>query len=291
MTRAARVFSYRDAMRRYAGLALIAVLIGSTAAAQQYTIIGSKTMYAMNVALAKRFEMTHPGVKLTVSGAGTAKGFEAILHRTADAAAMTRGLRPEETKALRAANLSDSELVPIALEGISIYLHPRNAVTELKPQQVFDIFSGRVTNWKELGGTDAPIHVYSFDTTTGRYWYLFDDLMNRAPFVKTVRYTEEFSSLSPPEGLARKEEEMLKWVSEDPGAIGFGDLKKVRVVKIAKISGVWPTPDDVRSGRYPFARRLAFVMSSRPAGMLLEFMRWAPKQEDIIRDAGFVPIR
>jgi ABC-type phosphate transport system substrate-binding protein len=84
---------------------------------------------------------------------------------------------------------------------------------------------------------------------------------------------------------------MLGWVSQDPDAIGFGDLKKVRVVKIVKISGFWPTPDDVRAGRYPFARRLLYVMGSRPAGSLLEFMRWAPKQDDVIRDAGFVPIQ
>jgi len=247
-------------------------------------------MYAMNVALAKRFEQLHPGVKLRISGDGTAKGFEAVVHRTADAAAMTRGLRPEEKKELRAAMRSDGEFLPIALEGVSIYVHPRNAVGDLKPEQVFAIFSGRVTNWKEVGGSDAPIHVYSFDNTTGRYWYLFDDLMGRTPFVKDARYTDDRPDLASPEGLARKEQQMLDWVAGDPDAIGFGDLKKVRIVKIAKIGGYWPTPDDIRSHRYPFARHLGFVVGAKPAGALAEFLQWAPKQDDIIRDAGFVPV-
>jgi phosphate transport system substrate-binding protein len=281
---------YSPRMRRFFLLFLTATLATTVAAAQQYTIIGSKTMYAMNVALAKRFEQTHPGVKFTISGEGTAKGFEAVLHRKADAAAMTRALRPEEKKAIRAAMNVDGDLRPIALEGISIYLHPRNPVSALKPEQVFAIFSGRITNWKEVGGRDAAIHVYSFDNSTGRYWYLFDELMARAPFVKTARYTDEHPDLPPPEGLARKEEQMLDWVSQDADAIGFGDLKKVRIVKIAQINGSWPTADDIRTRRYPFARPLGYVVGANPPAKLVEYIRWAATQDDVIRDAGFVPI-
>lgn len=248
-------------------------------------------MYPMNVALAKRFELSHPGVHFRISGDGTQKGFDAVVQKKADAAAMTRSLRPEEKKSLRAAAQSEGASFPVALEGISIYLHPRNPVADLRADQVIAIFSGNIANWKAVGGRDAPIHVYAFDSSTGRYWYLFEDLMKRAPFAKGTRYTDEPAGLSPPEGLARKEEQMLSWISEDPNAIGFGDLKKVRLVKIAKIGGAWPTPDDLRSGRYPFARRLLYLTARIPAGALLEFMRWAPKQDDIIRDTGFVPIQ
>ncbi len=247
-------------------------------------------MYPMNVALAKRFEQMHHGVTFRVSGDGTEKGFQAVLHRKADLAAMTRSLRPEEKKAMRAAMGIEGDLIPVALEGISIYLHPRNPVSNLKPEQVFAIFSGKIANWKDVGGPDAPIHVYSFDNSTGRYWYLFDDLMHRTPFVSAARYTDEHPDLSGPEGLKRKEEQMLDWVAQDPNAIGFGDLKKVRLVKIARINGYWPTPDEIRAHQYPFARNLGYVAGSQPSKVVVEFVDWAAKQGDIIRDAGFVPI-
>ena len=277
-------------MRRTTLAFLLAFATPMIAIAQQITIIGSKTMYAMNVALARRFEQSHPGVKVHMSDEGTAKGFEAVLQNRADAAAMTRGLRPEEKKQLRAAMRTEGEFISVGLEGISIYLHPRNPVGDLRPEQVFAIFSGRITNWKEVGGANAPIHVYSFDNSTGRYWYLYDELMGRTPFVAGARYTDEHPNLAPAEGLARKEQQMLDWVAEDPDAIGFGDLKKVRIVKIAKINGFWPTPDEIRAGRYPFARRLGYVIGAKPGGALADFLHWAPKQGDIIRGAGFVPI-
>jgi len=138
--------------------------------------------------------------------------------------------------------------------------------------------------------------VHSFDETTGRYWYMVDDVMHRKAMVKGVRFTDRLTDASSPAaGLARKEQQMLEWVSSDPNAIGFGDLKKMRVVKIVRIGAsqaeaVLPAPSDVKAGRYPLARSLGYLVRQPLEPAVAEFVHWAGVQGDLIRDAGFVPV-
>lgn len=280
-------------LRLIAALALVAA---RPVVAADVAVIGSRTMFVLNNALTARFHQTHPGVNFRVSDAGTAKGIDALIAGKTDIAAVTRPLRPKEEKMFVARHHHRPFSYPVALEGISIYLHPRNSVDTLTIDQLARILSGEIRNWKELGGADAPIHVYSFDNTTGRYWYVAESILRDRSFALSTRYAQSGSASSDAAKLAAQEKQMLEFVSHDVGAIGYGDLKKVRIVKLARIvaadgKAYWPTPLDVQSGAYPLSRRLTFLLRDEPRGELLDFLRWCPVQEELIRSTDLIPLR
>ncbi len=270
-------------------------LIALPAPAATFTISGSKTMYALNSALAAEFEKAHESVELRVLDEGTTRGIEGLVTGRIDAAASTRPLTKKESDAAR--KRFGKELVPkvLALEGVSIYLHPRNGVSTLAVEQIRGILTGRITNWKDVGGHDAAIRVHSFSDHTGRYYYMVENVMGGAPFAKGTRFCKEDPKLEPHKRLADEERQMLDAVSDNPDAIGYGDLKKVRVVKIARVrtaDGAYlPTPEHVQAGRYPLSRRLMLFVRPEAPKPLHDFVRWAPTRNDIVRELNFTPVR
>lgn len=277
-------------------LSALALLAVTPVIAADIEVIGSRTMYLLNNSLAARFHQTHPAVNFHISDAGTGKGIDALIAGKTDIAAVTRLLRPPEMKLFIARYHREPVMVPVALEGISVFLHPHNGVDTLTVDQLARILSGEIRNWKEVGGANLPIHVYSFDNTTGRYWYVVENLLGKRSFAAETHYAQAGSASSDAERLAAQEKDMIQFVSHDVSAIGYGDLKKVRLVKLARIvaadgKSYWPTPQDVQSGAYPLSRRLMYLLHDEPRGELLDFVRWCPGQEELIRSADFVPLR
>ncbi len=281
-------------MRRPLTVCGLAILCVSRLVAADVTMIGSRTMYALNNALTARFHQTHATMTFQVSDAGTGKGIEALIAGTTEIAAVTRPLRPEEKKKFAARYHHDPVTYSIAIEGIAVYVHPRNPVGALSVDQLARVLSGEITDWKQLGGPDLPIHVYSFDKTTGRYWYVVENIVGKRGFAAGTRYTAAPSGASDAANLAAQQSQMLQLVSADPAAIGYGDFKRARVVKIERISSdgghaYFPAPDEVQSGAYPLSRTLVYMFRNEPKGELAEFVRWCQTQEALIREAEFVP--
>ena len=281
-------------MKRCA-FAVLAILFATIAAARDYSIIGSRTMFDLNRALAERYHAVHPDVAFNVNDAGTGKGIEAAIAGTADVAAITRRLRPEELQALHQQTSGDGYMQPLAREGIAVYVNQKNPVSELTKQEIAAIFSGKITNWKAVGGPDLPIHLYSFDNTTGRYWYLAEEVMQKAALAAGVRYTDAGGGRADAASVKAKEEQMQAWVAADPAAIGFGDLKRINRIKLVAIinggQAYLPTPANLQAGLYPLVRTLAFFFRRAPTGELAAFSRWAAGQKDVIEAHGFAPLR
>ncbi len=283
-------------MPRLLTVCALAVLCATNLVAADVRVVGSRTMFVLNNALASRFHQVRPATTFQVSDAGTGKGIEALIAGSTDIAAVTRPLRPEEKKKFVARYHRDPVSYSVAIEGIAVYVHPRNRVDALSVDQLARVLSGEIANWKLLGGADLPIHVYSFDNTTGRYWYVVENLLGKRKFAAGTRYTAAPSGVSDAANLAAQQSQMLQLVSADPGAIGYGDLKRERVVKIARISSgggraYYPAPDEVQSGAYPLSRTLMYMFRNEPKGELAEFVRWCQAQEALIREANFVPVR
>jgi phosphate transport system substrate-binding protein len=281
-------------MKRCA-FAVFAVLFPIAAAAREYSIVGSRTMYDLNRTLAIRYRAVHPEVAFNVVDAGTGKGIEAAIAGTADVAAITRRLRPEEMQALHQQTSGDGYTQPLAMEGIAIYVNQKNPVSELTPQEIAAIFAGKIVNWKAVGGPDLPIHLYSFDNTTGRYWYLSEEVMQKAPLGQGARYTDAGGGRTDAASVKAKEEQMQSWVASDPGAIGYGDLKRIDKIKlVAVINGgraYLPTAANLQAGLYPLVRTLAYFFRRRPSGELLAYIQWAVGQRDVIEAHGFAPLK
>jgi phosphate transport system substrate-binding protein len=286
-----------DFMKRLLlSVSVVALVAARPVVGADVEIIGSRTMFLLNNSLAARFHETHPALNFHVSDAGTGKGIEALVAGKTDIAAVTRVLRSPEKKMFAARYHREPVMIPVALEGISVFLHPHNGVDELTIDQLARILSGEIRNWKEVGGANLPIHVCSFDRTTGRYWYVVENILGKRSFARETRYAQGGSAGSDAARLAAQEKDMLAFVSHDVSAIGYGDLKKVRVVKLARIvaadgKSYWPTPQNVQSGVYPLSRALMYLLRDEPRGALLDFLRWCPAQEELIRGADFVPLR
>lgn len=281
-------------MKRSA-MALLAVLFAGSLSGHDYSLIGSRTMFDLNRALADRYHAAHPDVAINVSDAGTGKGIDAAIAGKADIAAVTRRLRPEELEMLRRQVGGDGAMVPLAREGIAIYVNQRNPVSELTPQEIAAIFSGKITNWSAVGGPNLPIHVYSFDNSTGRYWYLNEEVMQKAPLVATARYTDAGGGRLDAGTVKLKEEQMQGWVAADPAAIGYGDLKRIGKVKLVAVMNggraYLPTPANLQAGVYPLVRTLAYFFRRPPGGDLAAFSRWAASQRELIELHGFAPLK
>jgi phosphate transport system substrate-binding protein len=281
-------------MKRCA-VAAIALLFATIASARNYSITGSRTMYDLNRALAERYHAAHPNVAFTVADAGTGKGIEAAIAGTVDVAAVTRALRPEELLTLHQQTSGMGFTQALAREGIAVYVNQRNPVSELTQAEIAAIFAGKIVNWKTVGGPDLPIHLYSFDNTTGRYWYLSDEVMQKKPLAASIRYTDAGGGRTDASSVKAKEEQMQAWVAADPAGIGFGDMKRIDRVKLVAIlnggRAYLPSAENLRAGVYPLMRTLAFFFRQPPTGDLLAFSRWAAQQRDLIESFGFAPLR
>jgi phosphate transport system substrate-binding protein len=275
--------------------AVLALLVSQISSARNYTITGSRTMYDLNHALADKYHQAHPDVAFTVDDAGTGKGIESAIAGTADVAAITRRLRPEELQSLHQQISGDGFVQPLARQGIAIYVNQKNSVFELTAQEIAAIFSGNITNWKMVGGPDLPIHLYSFDNTTGRYWYLSEEVMQKKPLPANVRYTDAGSGKTDAASVKAKEEQMQSWIAVDPAGIGYGDLKRINKVKLVAIinqgRAYLPTAANLQAGLYPLVRTLAFFFRRSPSGDLLAFSRWAAEQKQLIEAHGFAPLK
>src|SRR5688572_7111206 len=147
---------------------LIAVLVALPLfAAKPVTIKGSDTMVIMNARLAEAFMAKNPGTQIQISGGGSGVGIAALINGTTDIAASSRPIKASETDKLKARFATVGHAIPIARDGLSVYLHEKNPVRELTIAQLRDIFTGRITNWKQVGGNDVTIILYSRENSSG----------------------------------------------------------------------------------------------------------------------------
>src|SRR5688572_18922272 len=141
---------------------LIAVLVALPLfAAKPVTIKGSDTMVIMNARLAEAYMAKTPGTVIQVTGGGSGVGIAALINGTTDIAASSRPIRQSETNGLKTRFATLGYAVPIARDGLSIYLNAANPVRELTMQQIMDMYTGKITNWSQVGGKNAPVILYS----------------------------------------------------------------------------------------------------------------------------------
>ncbi|HEX7808690.1 MAG TPA: substrate-binding domain-containing protein, partial [Thermoanaerobaculia bacterium] len=130
-------------------------------AGKPITIKGSDTMVIMNARLAEAFMAKNPSTTIQVTGGGSGVGIAALINGTTDIAASSRPIKTSETDKLKARFATVGVSTPIARDGLSIYLNEKNPVKELTLAQIRDIYTGKITNWKQVGGNDSMIILYS----------------------------------------------------------------------------------------------------------------------------------
>lgn len=261
-------------------LALAAVLIALPGLAQMQTerliLTGSSTLAPLVKELAKQFTLLNPGVDIVVEAGGSSRGAADALSGKADIGMMSRAPHPDEKELF---------VFTIARDGIALVVHSDNPVNALTRSQVIDILAGRVTNWKAVGGIDAPIHVVS-----------------RTPGHSSIEIVTHYFGLGP-EAIKSKHvrgdnAEALKMVLEDRHmltyfSVGLAEdaMKKGQPVKTLPVEGVAATSATVRNGTYPLDRPLNLVTRGVPKGAARAFIEFvqSPRAREVIAEYDFVP--
>jgi phosphate transport system substrate-binding protein len=267
--------------------ALLILAAGTTVAGNRpVTIKGSDTMVIMNAKLARAFMSRNPGTQIHVTGGGSGVGIAALINGTTDIAASSRPIKTSEVDKLKSRFAARGVAVPIARDGLAVYINAANSVQELSLQQLRDIYVGRITNWKDVGGGNAPIILYSRENSSGTYTYFKDNVLmgqDYSPRAQTLQGTAA----------------VVNAVSKDPNGIGYGGaayakgVKFVKVKKDAKSQAYWPSLETVRSGEYPISRYLYLYLRNAPAGDAKKFIDWAltPEGQKIVTGVGYFPAK
>ncbi|MBN2685105.1 MAG: PstS family phosphate ABC transporter substrate-binding protein [Pontiellaceae bacterium] len=268
-------------MKKMIAMAALAATVGSVFADDTITIDGSTTVGPIAKAFAEYYMSAHPDVKVTVSESGSGNGAKSLLNGTCDIADMSRGMKDSEFKACAEKDIQPVAHV-VALDGLPILVHPSNPVQELTIEQIRDIFTGKITNWKEVGGSDMKIVMISRDTNSGTYETFETKVMDKEEIHGSCEYVTSNG-------------QMRQRVQSTPAAIGYAGIGFVdRSVKALKVNGVAPSAKTVQSGEYPIARPLFMYTNGYPklGSPLYQFVTiyLTEDGQELVEDQGFIPV-
>ena len=241
------------------------------------TVSGSTTVQPLAEKLAEAFMTENTGVRIDVQGGGSSVGVKAAGEGTSDIGMASREIK--ESELIEFPNL---KIIVIARDGIAIVSHPDVNVGDLTIEQVRDIFSGKITNWKDLGGEDQNIIIVSREEGSGTRGAFEEMVMGEDALIAAT------AILQPSNGSVRTT------VSTTPYAIGymsFGYLDET--VKPISIDGVAPTEPNAADGSYPIVRPLNMLTNGEPAGMVkafLDFILSEAGQKLAVED-GYIPVK
>jgi phosphate transport system substrate-binding protein len=260
-------------------IVLTAVLSMSFFAQEKITIKGSDTMVILSQRWAEKYMGKNADVSIQVTGGGSGTGISALLNGTTDICNSSRPMKKSEIQKLKERFGTMGVEIACAKDGITVYLNPSNSVSNISMDQLKSIYTGKITNWKELGGKDAKIILYSRENNSGTYVYFKDNVL------KGQDYTPSCQNLP---GTAA----VVNAVSKDPNGIGYGGHGYSKGVKMCNINGIEPTEANIGKGKYPISRSLYMYTKSKPTGNVKKFIDWvlSPEGQKLVKEVGYFPL-
>jgi len=250
-------------------------------AREKIVIDGSTTVGPIAKAFAEYYMSINKDVNITVSESGSGNGAKSLINSVCDIADMSRFMKDQEFTAAVEKGVFPTFHV-VALDGLPILVHPANPISSLTIEQVRDIYVGKITNWKQVGGPDKKIVMISRDTNSGTYETFEEKVMQKEKIARGCEYVGS-------NGAVRAR------VQSTPNAIGYAGLGFVdKTVKALSINGVYPSKKTVISGKYPIARPLFMVTNGYPpmGSHVYQFITLYlnPKGQEMVERIGFVPV-
>lgn len=253
---------------------------------------GSDTMLNLALAWAEAYREVAADVDVAVTGGGSGTGIAGLLTGTVDIANASRALKADEIADARAAGFTPIEH-QVAVDALAVIVHRTNPVGELTIAQLADIFTGRVRNWREVGGADAPIVPVSRESNSGTHVYFLEQVIRRGD-------SDSHDIFTPGALLMPSSVGITSEVRRNPNAIGYDGLGYVsadeeRIVAIAATAAgpfVMPSTASAADGSYPLARPLFMDTRDDPSAAVTAYLDWilGPDGQAIVRDLGFVPV-
>jgi len=256
--------------------AALALAGGST----KLRVEGSTTVLPIAQMAAEEFMNARPDVTISIQGGGSGVGIASLMDKTCDIANASRAMKDDEIKNAVAKGVNPVAHI-VAMDGIAVILHPSNKIANLTVEQIRKIYTGKVSNWKEVGGEDKKIVVLSRDSASGTF--------------------EAFSKLALNGEKVRKDALMnasnkaiATTVENTPGAIGYVGIGYVSAkVKAVTVENVICVKKNILTKAYPLSRPLFMYTNGKPQGSVKEFIDFILSKEGqaLVEEAGYVGLK
>lgn len=255
-------------------------MIYGFAASEKITVKGSDTMVILAQRWAERYMASNSDLTIQVTGGGSGTGITALINGTTDICNASRPMKSSEIKKLKERFGTLGVEIPCGKDGITIYLNLNNPVSNLNVDQLKQIYTGKITNWKQLGGKDSKIVLYSRENNSGTYVYFKDNIL------KGEDYSPSCQNLP---GTAA----VVNAVSKDINGIGYGGHGYSKGVRMCKINNIEPTVENIGNGSYPITRYLYMYLRNRPTGAMKKYIDWILSSEGqkIATEVGYFPVK
>lgn len=254
--------------------------------------VGSDTMVNLALAWAEAYQVEHPDTRIAVTGGGSGTGLAALINGTVDIANASRKIKAEEVDKARANGITPREHT-VARDAIAVIVHPSNPVNQLTLQQVSDIYTGKITNWREVGGENRPIVLLSRETNSGTHVFFLEEVIRLGNKNSRALFSAETLLLPSSEGITAE-------VRQNPNAIGYDGLgyvtPEVKLVAIGRDEQgpfVLPSIESVNAKTYPIARDLYMYTDQDTSDYIQRYLEWivGPRGQQIVAQLGFVPLQ
>lgn len=268
-----------------ATLMVVTLFSGSAFSQAKITVKGSDTMVILAQKWAELYMKNNKTSVIQVTGGGSGVGITALINGTTDIADASRPMKQAEIEKLKARYNTLGVEIPCAKDGVTIYLNEANKVNELTLKQLSDIYTGKIRNWKELGGTDADIRLYGRENSSGTYVFFHDEVIK-------ADYSSDVQSLP---GTAA----VVNAVKKDINGIGYGGaayavgVKNAYVKKDANSKAYVPTAESIAKNDYPITRYLYMYLRNRPTGETKKYIDWilGSEGQSIVVEVGYFPVK
>lgn len=252
---------------------------------------GSDTLVNLALAWAEAYQDVEPDVPIAVTGGGSGTGIAALINGTVDIANASRDMKDEEIAEAQANGIEPVEF-RVAIDALAVIVHPDNPVSELTIDQLADIYTGRITNWQDVGGNDAPIVLLSRETNSGTHVYFLEEVVRKG--------RDDIDDIFAPQTLLMTSSVgITSELRRNPNAIGYDGLGYVteheKMIAVARDSSspyVLPSVETGAAGTYPLARYLYMYTAGEPTGAVRDYIEWirSPQAQEIVAALGFVPL-
>jgi phosphate transport system substrate-binding protein len=229
---------------------------------------------------------------VAVTGGGSGTGFASLISGTCDIAMSSRDIKNKEITLAAKQGVSPNE-IGVALDGLAVVVNPANPVEKLTMDQLAGIFSGKIVNWREIGGKDERIVVLSREVNSGTHVYFKEHVLRKSDRANKEEFAPGALMLSSSQAIADE-------VAGNPAAIGYYGMgyisknhKPVAIAKDADSPYIDPVIENVINGSYPISRPLILYTNGAPCGLVSKFIDFALSQEGqhIVLTTDFVPVR
>ena len=262
---------------KWLATASLLVALAAQAAPERLTLTGASTVAPLMADIAKRFEQANPHVRVDVQTGGSSRGVADARNGLADIGMVSRALKPDE---------ADLQAHTVAMDGVSLILHRSNPVRSLTDAQLKAIYTGQLTNWKDLGGQDRAITVVN-------------KAEGRSTLELFLSYTGLKNSAIKAQVVIGDNQQGIKSVAANPGAIGYVSIGAAEFeashktpIQLLPLRGVAASVAQVRAGTFPLARPLNLVTRGAPTGLAQRFVRFATSSavNDVVQAHYFVTL-